>query len=124
MLFLQGTLSLSMKLVHLWSLPLLVEVRPPFALPFNPPASSSPRFEGAASQPAHSLRPFPLLTLTTHHRRGDLALIKFLCAKGCKVNLVNKRGLTPLGEALVGGHVAAAEALLGVGAHADVTARG
>jgi ankyrin repeat protein len=42
--------------------------------------------------------------------------VKLLLAAGVDVDLANKRGLSALGEAVAGGHVGIAEALLRAGA--------
>lgn len=49
-------------------------------------------------------------------RQGWLDGVKLLLAAGVDVDLANKRGLSPLGEAVAGGHVEAADALLAAGA--------
>ena len=57
-------------------------------------------------------------------RGGGTALCLLLVESGAKLELVNKRGLTPLGEALVSGRVETAETLMGKGAETSVMARG
>lgn len=49
-------------------------------------------------------------------RKGWLDGVKLLLAAGVDVDAPNKRGLSALGEAVAGGHVDAAEALLAAGA--------
>jgi hypothetical protein len=49
-------------------------------------------------------------------RKGWLDGVKLLLAAGVDVDLANKRGLSALGEAVAGGHVGIAEALLRAGA--------
>ncbi|GAX72962.1 hypothetical protein CEUSTIGMA_g417.t1 [Chlamydomonas eustigma] len=57
-------------------------------------------------------------------RCGSPAICKLLIDAKAKVDLPNKRGLTPFGEALVNGHVEAAELLLSLGANHGVRPRG
>ena len=52
----------------------------------------------------------------TSHRAGQLAASEALLDGGAKSHVRNKRGLTPLGEATVSGHVATAKALAARGA--------
>jgi ankyrin repeat protein len=49
-------------------------------------------------------------------RKGWLDGVKLLLAAGAETDLRNKRGLNALGEAVAGGHVDVAEALLAAGA--------
>ena len=51
-------------------------------------------------------------------------ICRLLLDSGAKKDLVNKRGLTPLGEALLAGNAEAAGVLLEKGADASVRARG
>lgn len=52
-------------------------------------------------------------------RKGWLDGVKLLLAASVDVDLANKRGLSALGEAVAGGHVEAADALLAAGADPD-----
>lgn len=49
-------------------------------------------------------------------RHGELGAVETLLAAGAKVKLLNKRGLSPLGEALAGGKLSCAAALVAGGA--------
>jgi ankyrin repeat protein len=49
-------------------------------------------------------------------RKGWLDGVKLLLAAAAETDLRNKRGLSALGEAVAGGHVDVAEALLAAGA--------
>ena len=49
-------------------------------------------------------------------RRGWLPGVSLLLSGGAKHGLANKRGLTPLGEAMAGGHADAAKQLIAAGA--------
>ena len=57
-------------------------------------------------------------------RTGAEPICRLLAEAGAKLDLANKRGLTPLGEALAAGQVGAAELLLSLGAKVSVEARG
>jgi ankyrin repeat protein len=59
-----------------------------------------------------------------HRRRGWLPGVSLLLGSGAKHGLRNKRGLTPLGEAVAGGHAEVATALLQAGADAGAGAGG
>ena len=52
----------------------------------------------------------------TLHRAGQLAASEALLDGGAKSHVRNKRGLTPLGEATISGHVTTAKALAAHGA--------
>lgn len=51
-------------------------------------------------------------------RRGWVQGVSLLLSAGAKCAAANKRGLTPLGEAVAGGHTDAARTLMGAGANA------
>ena len=55
---------------------------------------------------------------------SSAALCRALLEAGAKRDLVNKRGLTPVGEALLAGNVEAADELIDKGAKVAVRARG
>jgi ankyrin repeat protein len=57
-------------------------------------------------------------------RRGWVQGLKLLLAGAASPNIPNKRGLSALGEAVAGGHAAAAEVLLHAGADASCRAAG
>lgn len=57
-------------------------------------------------------------------RKGWLDGVKLLLAAGAEADLPNKRGLSALGEAIAGGHVEAAEALVAAGADPSWRASG
>lgn len=59
---------------------------------------------------------FKALSPFCAHRRGWLPGVSLLLAGGAKHGLVNKRGLTALGEAVAGGHADVAKQLIGAGA--------
>ena len=56
--------------------------------------------------------------------RGFTSLCVLLVEAGAKMELPNKRGLTPLGEAVLSGHVETAETLIVKGARTSVRPRG
>ena len=59
----------------------------------------------------HKVQPGPG---SSTHRKGQAAMVDALLQGGCRACLQdrNKRGLTPLAEALLAGHAAVAESLL------------
>jgi ankyrin repeat protein len=58
------------------------------------------------------------MTMMTATAAGDTARVKVLIAQGTEVNFID-RGLSPLGAAIIGGHLATARTLLESGAAAD-----
>lgn len=59
------------------------------------------------------------IAMMTAAAGGDTGRIKELIAQGTKVDFTD-RGLSPLGAAIIGGHIATARALLEAGAAADL----
>lgn len=65
---------------------------------------------------------FPSMS-TSLCRSGEVEAVKELLAAPAKAEVHNKRSLTPLGEAIVSGHLMAAKTLAAAGGNAGASQR-